>query len=259
MYPQYYKGNSNYRYEIRDESGKLLHATYQGEAYLAQQSSTVQVTSILDVIPPSSDPPSFQEDLDIEYGVDTTSWYRKSVNRTYSVTGYVLQDMAYDDTFSQYATLVGAMYQYRFVLVVLVCVCLAALLCLTVYLLSAAGRRPDQEGIFLNPLDRLPGDLYLAVIGTGLTLLVMLFDQSFYWDSWITLVVGIGCLIVGGILVMAALLSLATRVKYGKGYWWRHSIIGYCLLGLLRGWPLPAAGHSVGLSDASRHLEVAAH
>lgn len=63
----------------------------------------------------------------------------------------------------------------------------------------------------------------------------MLFDQSFYWDSWITLVVGIGCLIVGGILVMAALLSLATRVKYGKGYWWRHSIIGYCLLGLLRG------------------------
>ena len=235
LYPQYYKGNSNYRYEIRDESGKLLHATYQGEAYLAQQSSTVQVTSILDVIPPSSDPPRFQEDLDIEYGVDTTSWYRKSVNRTYSVTGYVLQDMAYDDTFSQYATLVGAMYQYRFVLVVLVCVCLAALLCLTVYLLSAAGRRPDQEGIFLNPLDRLPGDLYLAVIGTGLTLLVMLFDQSFYWDSWITLVVGIGCLIVGGILVMAALLSLATRVKYGKGYWWRHSIIGYCLLGLLRG------------------------
>ena len=57
LYPQYYKGNSNYRYEIRDESGKLLHATYQGEAYLAQQSSTVQVTSILDVIPPSSDPP----------------------------------------------------------------------------------------------------------------------------------------------------------------------------------------------------------
>ena len=57
---------------------------------------------------------------------------------------------------------------------------------------------------------------------------------------------------------MAALLSLATRVKYGKGYWWRHSIIGYCLLGLL-GLPLPAAGHSVGLSDASRHLEVAAH
>ena len=58
---------------------------------------------------------------------------------------------------------------FAFVLVVLVCVCLAALLCLTVYLLSAAGRRPDQEGIFLNPLDRVPGDLYLVILGASLT------------------------------------------------------------------------------------------
>lgn len=166
---------------------------------------------------------------------DSTFWYRKTVDLTYSVTGYVLKDMAYDDTFSQYVTLVGAMYQYRFVLVVLVCVCLAALLCLTVYLLSAAGRHPDQEGIFLNPLDRVPGDLYLVILGASLTGLFALFNQSFYWSGWITLVTGVGCLIVGGILVMAALLSLATRVKYGNGYWWRHSVTGFCLLILGRG------------------------
>ena len=34
---------------------------------------------------------------------------------------------------------------------------------------------------------------------------------------------------------MAALLSLATRVKYGNGYWWRHSVTGFCLLMLGRG------------------------
>lgn len=242
LYPEYYDGKSNYRYEIRDASGKLLKTTYQGEESLCSQTSTVQVDSVLIAeLHPTSIPGETVSPL--EKGPDTvlevadgdTFWYRKTVDLTYSVTGYVLKDMAYDDTFSQYATLVGAMYQYRFVLVVLVCVCLAALLCLTVYLLSAAGRRPDQEGIFLSPLDRVPGDLYLGILGTGFAGLLALFHQSFYWPGWITLVTGVGCLIVGGILVMAALLSLATRVKYGRGYWWRHSVIGFCLLTLLRG------------------------
>lgn len=242
LYPEYYSGKSNYRYEIRDASGKLLKTTYQGEEYLASQTNTVLVDSILIAEPQSTGSsdetvPQQQEDSNtvLEAFDDSTFWYRKTVDLTYSVTGYVLKDMAYDDTFSQYVTLVGAMYQYRFVLVVLVCVCLAALLCLTVYLLSAAGRHPDQEGIFLNPLDRVPGDLYLVILGASLTGLFALFNQSFYWSGWITLVTGVGCLIVGGILVMAALLSLATRVKYGNGYWWRHSVTGFCLLILGRG------------------------
>ena len=242
LYPEYYSGKSNYRYVIRDASGKLLKTTYQGEEYLASQTNTVLVDSILIAEPQSTGSsdetvPQQQEDSNtvLEAFDDSTFWYRKTVDLTYSVTGYVLKDMAYDDTFSQYVTLVGAMYQYRFVLVVLVCVCLAALLCLTVYLLSAAGRRPDQEGIFLNPLDRVPGDLYLVILGASLTGLFALFNQSFYWYGWITLVTGVGCLIVGGILVMAALLSLATRVKYGNGYWWRHSVTGFCLLMLGRG------------------------
>ena len=54
-------------------------------------------------------------------------------------------------------SLVGNMYQYRFALVVLVCVCLAALLCLVVYLLSAAGHRPDRQGIASIPLTSSPG------------------------------------------------------------------------------------------------------
>ena len=87
----------------------------------------------------------------------------------------------------------------------------------------------------MNPLDRVPGDLYLVILGASLTGLFALFNQSFYWSGWITLVTGVGCLIVGGILVMAALLSLATRVKYGNGYWWRHSVTGFCLLILGRG------------------------
>ena len=73
------------------------------------------------------------------------------------------------------------------------------------------------------------------ILGASLTGLFALFNQSFYWYGWITLVTGVGCLIVGGILVMAALLSLATRVKYGNGYWWRHSVTGFCLLMLGRG------------------------
>ena len=225
LYPQYYMGQSNYRYEIRDGAGNLLKSTYNGEGCLARLESVQTVSEILVDSPPYGD--RLEE-------TESSGIYWKAVDLTYTVTGYVLQDLAYDDQFSQYVTLVGNMYQYRFALVVLVCVCLAALLCLVVYLLSAAGHRPDRQGIALNPFDKLPGDLYLAAVIGGVTLLAMLFRRSFYWEGWITLVTGIACLLAAGILVTAFLMSLATRVKYGQGYWWRRSVIGFCLVLLLR-------------------------
>ncbi|MFR8874898.1 MAG: hypothetical protein ACLVHV_16550 [Oscillospiraceae bacterium] len=80
------------------------------------------------------------------------------------------------------------MYQYRFALVVLVCVCLAALLCLVVYLLSAAGHRPDRQGIALNPFDKLSRGFVPPAAGgvRRRTLLAMLFRRSFCWEGWIT-------------------------------------------------------------------------
>ncbi len=225
LYPQYYMGQSNYRYEIRDGAGNLLKSTYNGEGCLARLESVQTVNEILVDSPPYGD--RLEE-------TESSGIYWKAVDLTYTVTGYVLQDLAYDDQFSQYVSLVGNMYQYRFALVVLVCVCLAALLCLVVYLLSAAGHRPDRQGIALNPFDKLPGDLYLAAVIGGVTLLAMLFRRSFYWEGWITLVTGIACLLAAGILVTAFLMSLATRVKYGQGYWWRRSVIGFCLVLLLR-------------------------
>lgn len=225
LYPQYYMGQSNYRYEIRDGAGNLLKSTYNGEGCLARLESVQTVSEILVDSPPYGD--RLEE-------TESSGIYWKAVDLTYTVTGYVLQDLAYDDQFSQYVSLVGNMYQYRFALVVLVCVCLAALLCLVVYLLSAAGHRPDRQGIALNPFDKLPGDLYLAAVIGGVTLLAMLFHRSFYWEGWITLVTGIACLLAAGILVTAFLMSLATRVKYGQGYWWRRSVIGFCLVLLLR-------------------------
>lgn len=225
LYPQYYMGQSNYRYEIRDGAGNLLKSTYNGEGCLARLESVQTVSEILVDSPPYGD--RLEE-------TESSGIYWKAVDLTYTVTGYVLQDLAYDDQFSQYVTLVGNMYQYRFALVVLVCVCLAALLCLVVYLLSAAGHRPDRQGIALNPFDKLPGDLYLAAVIGGVTLLAMLFRRSFYWEGWITLVTGIACLLAAGILVTAFLMSLATRVKYGQGYWWRRSVVGFCLVLLLR-------------------------
>ena len=218
-------GQSNYRYEIRDGAGNLLKSTYNGEGCLARLESVQTVSEILVDSPPYGD--RLEE-------TESSGIYWKAVDLTYTVTGYVLQDLAYDDQFSQYVSLVGNMYQYRFALVVLVCVCLAALLCLVVYLLSAAGHRPDRQGIALNPFDKLPGDLYLAAVIGGVTLLAMLFHRSFYWEGWITLVTGIACLLAAGILVTAFLMSLATRVKYGQGYWWRRSVIGFCLVLLLR-------------------------
>jgi len=106
------------------------------------------------------------------------------------------------------------------------------------FLLYAAGHRKDWEGVVPNWQDRIPLDLYLLCMGTAFALLVaaameLLFDRYSYSGNPGFIALGLFCALLAGLLALAALMSLATRLKLGK--WWRNTV---CYLTCRRCWRL---------------------
>lgn len=95
------------------------------------------------------------------------------------------------------------------------------------FLLYAAGHRREREGVVPNWQDRIPLDLYLVCLGTAVTFLVVaamepFFDRYSYSGNPGFIALGLFCILLAGLLVLAALMSLATRLKLGK--WWRNTV-----------------------------------
>ncbi len=106
-------------------------------------------------------------------------------------------------------------------------------LLLAVYLFHAAGRRPAQEGIVPNLLDRIPADLYLALCtGLGVLLIgfVILFWENFIFSPklrpvWL-IPAGLS-LFAFSTVVLGFFLSIATRIKLRT--LWKNTVIWYIL------------------------------
>lgn len=216
LYPKAYTGESNYRYTIRSADGTVLAGNYQGEEALAFRETLV-------------DTPGYYV---------TNSWgytYWTELDESLVVTGYVLKDMDVEDSFSYYVKLVNTFYASRVTLIVITLSCLVAVICLVIFLMSSAGHRPGAPGITLGLLDRIPTDLYLGAVLGLVILLVAAFLEAGWWQAWVQVVTGGAALAVCGALIMAFAMTMSTRLKYGKGYWWRHSLTGGIALFLCRG------------------------
>ena len=216
LYPKAYTDESNYRYTIRSADGTVLAGNYQGEEALAFRETLV-------------DTPGYYL---------TNSWgytYWTELDESLVVTGYVLRDMDVEDSFSYYVKLVNTFYASRVTLIVITLSCLVAVICLVIFLMSSAGHRPGVPGITLGLLDRIPTDLYLGAVLGLVILLVAAFLEAGWWQAWVQVVTGGAALAVCGVLIMAFAMTMSTRLKYGKGYWWRHSLTGGIALFLCRG------------------------
>lgn len=125
---------------------------------------------------------------------------------------------------------------------------LLALACL-IFLFCAAGHRKRETEPRLNQLDRIPLDLYAAAVVGACILLIFVIGDLLRWNmpsgyaaimQMVFIFAFIGCASFG--LVLALLLSFATRVKCGK--WWRNTVI-YCVLRLI--WrAVKAVWHGIG-------------
>lgn len=101
-----------------------------------------------------------------------------------------------------------------------------------ILLCCMAGHRKSQEGIVCNWADRIPFDLYAGVAVIAISvLLVFAFDVCFGREIF-SFVLGCLCVLFAAMLALAAVLSLATRIK--AGHWWRNTVIYRVLRWVLR-------------------------
>lgn len=115
------------------------------------------------------------------------------------------------------------LYRMRGILLPLLAVSLLLFAITLVYLLCAAGHQPDTEEIVPNLQDKIPLDLYFAIVCPILLFLAALFSGWYPSGSaeQISLLI-IGSLILA-ILGLATLLTCATRLKMGK-YFYQNTI-----------------------------------
>ena len=108
-----------------------------------------------------------------------------------------------------------------------------------VYLFTAAGHAKDGT-IIPAGLNKLPLDIYAFIATAGVVLLMLLligllenFGSGYYsiWDNIPLCMLVLGAGIFGiALLVIGFLYAWAAQAKLKGGYWWRHSICGWCLL-----------------------------
>ena len=153
----------------------------------------------------------------------------------YTVTVYMHEEVLESSSLH----LLTALYPFRNHCIGLLVICLILFAAGLVFLCWSSGRCKDGT-IRPGGLNVLPLDIYALVTGVGIWLLSLLYQQLYAW----TLDEGphTGNLSLLGVNILAiTLLSLglitafAAQVKMGGGYWWRHSVIGWCLTGIFRG------------------------
>ena len=124
------------------------------------------------------------------------------------------------------------LYNCRYQLIVLAAVSLLLFAALLVVLCYAAGRNPGSTAVRPGGLNRLPLDLYGAVLaGLGFFILaigVNLLEEMTFGQTM--LILGAMMATCLSLLVMALLFALAAQLKTKGGYWWRNSLLGRCLL-----------------------------
>lgn len=100
---------------------------------------------------------------------------------------------------------------------------LVLFLVLFVYLMAAAGRRGDREGIVLSPMDKIPFDLTLGAGVTVISLLIMIISETSY-NIDVGFVVGVIVVCAGFILLtlLYVLYTFSARIKAGG--WWRNTV-----------------------------------
>ncbi len=127
-----------------------------------------------------------------------------------------VDDIQVMDTFYWINTLSGALSGMRWGLIVLGALSLAVYVASLVFLFCGAGRKSTVEGIVLSGLNRIPFDLYFAVVIFCWVMLGIFIGESTSAFSTVESIIIIGFLGMGiALLALALLLSMAARIKAG--------------------------------------------
>ena len=217
---------------------------YQDGTLLAQGGTipdgAVSVTLDINALVPyildgkNSAPTPYYTDSVLVYDADTGE-YRQvdlalSDGPEYRVKLYLDPDLVDDFQF----TFINTVYQMRYHFITMLAVGLLLFAAILVYLCCAAGHHPKSSAVYPVALNRLPLDLYAAIIipaEVGLSWLVfrMLGACFDYGGNWaITALIALGVFIMA-LLVVGYIFALAAQMKTKGGFWWRRTVTFFLL------------------------------
>lgn len=222
-------------YTERDYSGMVLNV-YKDEKIvytvgsLDENATTTQVNYTLSVEYPyfvcrSEEVPTGSYSNVLEDHSNGTLYYYVFNYRTATLDVTATLDESLLDTEYQYLL---ELYNYRYTLIWALAGFLLLSILLVVYLLCTAGR--DREGL-VNPvgLSRMPLDVYCFGALCILLLLTAILDTT---STGTVVLVALLILIAAAVCIpvgLGFLYILAAQIKCKGGYWWKHTICGWCL------------------------------
>ena len=214
--------------------GKLVDqgGTIPEGSVSVSQDITALIPNILDG--ENSVPVPYYTDNILVYDAETGE-YRQvdlafSDGPEYRVKLYLDPDLVDDFQFS----FIIMVYQMRYHFITMLVVGLLCFAAILVYLCCAAGRHPRSSAVYPVALNRLPLDLYAAIIipaEVGLSWLVfkMLGACFDYGGNWaITALIALGVFIMA-LLVVGYIFAIAAQMKTKGGLWWRKTVIFFLL------------------------------
>ena len=143
----------------------------------------------------------------------------------------VAEKMQAEDACSRSVKLANKLVSLQKYLLPIAITALCIAIALFVFLLCAAGHKAGVEGIHLNWVDRIPFDLYLAIL-VGLFCGSAALWEAFSYNSTVRLILAAALGLVWAFLWLSPVLSFAARAKAGN--WWRNTVLFYVLRFLWR-------------------------
>lgn len=200
--------NTNYRYLIRTKENKILMENLNGNE------NTVLVTEDLFTLSSAYVKKNHEVVLEAIGDAETAEVI---------VEGYIVEPPTVSDDYWNTFWIHQKLYDIHSTLMPLFGISLLVFALCFVFLLCAAGHQADKEGITLNLQDKIPLDLYLVLsIGGSLGIGIMVLDGNpfSYMEAFFVGLVG---LLIISILLLATILTCATRIKLGR-YFYQNTI-----------------------------------
>ena len=148
------------------------------------------------------------------------------LTKNVTFTGYIRENLTAKDQLYYMLGVADFFVNQRYVVVAMCILLLLLTIILFIFLMCGAGHRKEAEGITLNPLDKVPLDLYGAFALTVISMLifaVFMITQTTVINVILACVAMVAGLVSIELMALSLLLTFATRVKYGK--WWRNTLV----------------------------------
>lgn len=171
----YYYKDSNLFYSIETADGKDIESNYKGEKIITSQ-----------------------------------QYYTED----YIYTVYLAEDMKETDIYSMLNSVILIGHKLRYAMFFFILFSLIAFIVILSYLYCSAGHKDAYSNITLNAMDKIPFDIYTAVVGGVSIFGTMAMLDIFYEGAEGLIVLFFGCTVLY-FLLLGFTMTFATRVKTG--------------------------------------------